>query len=88
MEEVEAENNLVKIENVLFEYIERKNYKDIQKVISFIDPEPTVKIDLAKTSERSIEEFETELKNILASYDSITPKNFKFRMQIEKVDNV
>lgn len=88
LEEVEAENNLVNIETVLFEYIERKKYKDIQKVISFIDPEPTVQIDIAETSERSIEEFETELKNFLASYDTNTPKNFKFRIQIEKADNM
>ncbi|MDF2038388.1 hypothetical protein P2R12_15620 [Cytobacillus oceanisediminis] len=88
LEEVQTETNLAKIEGVLFDYLEGKNYTDIQRVISFSEPEPTIKIDLAKTSERSIEEFEAELNNILASYDTNTPKNFKYRIQIEKTENV
>ncbi len=85
LEEVKAESNLVNIEMILNEYIEEKNYTDIQSVISFVQPEPTIKIDLKKTSERSIEEFEAELKKLLASDDfDYIPKNLNYKFQIEK----
>ncbi|PAE24983.1 hypothetical protein [Bacillus sp. 7894-2] len=89
LEEVEAESNLVKIESILNEYFEEEYFTDIQRVISFIEPEPTIKIDLAKDSIRSAEEFETELKSLLASdkFDFIS-EGFKYKFQIEKTDDI
>ncbi|WP_369592822.1 hypothetical protein [Lysinibacillus pakistanensis] len=88
LQEVETEEFMSIVSGIVYDYIQEKNYNDMQVYLPLIEPEPILKISIPKSSERSSENMKKELEDVLASKSAELPKkDISYEIQmIEHVD--
>ncbi|MDM5233707.1 hypothetical protein [Lysinibacillus pakistanensis] len=88
LQEVETEEFMSIVSGIVYDYIQEKNYNDVQVYLPLIVPEPILKISIPKSSERSSENMKKELEDVLASKSAELPKkDISYEIQvIEHVD--
>ncbi|MFJ7732633.1 hypothetical protein ACIQXF_12130 [Lysinibacillus sp. NPDC097231] len=85
LQEVETEHFMSMVESIVFNYIKEKNYNDVQVYLPLIEPEPILKITIAKTSELSSENLKKELEDLLILKNSELPKkDISYEIQVIK----
>ncbi len=88
LQDVETESFMMKVSGIVYDYIQEKNYNDVELYHPSIEPEPILKISIPKSSERSIENLKKELEDVLASKSAELPKkDISYEIQvIERID--
>lgn len=88
LQEVETEQFMSIISGIVNDYIQEKNYNDMQVYLPLIEPEPILKISIPRSSDRSSENMKKELEDVLASkYAELPKKDISYKIQmIERID--
>ncbi|MFJ7887137.1 hypothetical protein ACIQYL_03500 [Lysinibacillus xylanilyticus] len=88
LQEVETEQFMSIVSGIVYDYIQEKNYNDVQVYLPLIEPEPILKLSIPKSSERSSENMKKELEDVLASKSAELPKkDISYEIQvIERID--
>ncbi len=88
LQEVETEQFMSIVSGIVYDYIQEKNYNDVQVYLPLIEPEPILKISIPKSSERSSENMKKELEDVLASKSAELPKkDISYEIQVkERID--
>ena len=67
LQEVETEIFMSEVSNIVYDYIQGKNYHDVELYYPSIEPKPILTIVIPKSNERSSENMKKELEEVLAS---------------------
>jgi|GEM_PF-2512637 len=74
-----------KVSNIVWDYIQEKNYKDVDFYSPSIEPEPILKLTIPEYSELSSESLKMELEDLLVSKKSELPKkDISYEIQVIK----
>lgn len=85
LQDVETESFMHKVSNIVWDYIQEKNYNDVEIYPPSIEPEPILKIIIPKFSELSSESLKMELEDLLVSKKSELPKkDISYEIQVIK----
>ncbi|MFJ7953631.1 hypothetical protein ACIQZG_19185 [Lysinibacillus sp. NPDC096418] len=83
LQEVETEWFMRGVSDLVSDYIQEKNYNDVELYHPSIEPEPILKITIPEYSELSSESLKMELEDLLVSKNSELPKKIfpiKYRL--------
>ena len=88
IQEVETESFMMKVSGIVSDYLQEKNYHDVDLYQPLIEPKPILKISIPKSSEQSSENMKKELEDVLASKSAELPKkDISYEIQvIERID--
>lgn len=88
LQEVETESFMSEVSGIVSDYLQEKNYHDVELYHPSIEPKPILKISIPKSSERSSENIKKELEDALASKSAeLSKKDISYEIQvIERID--
>ncbi len=88
LHEVETESFMMEASNIIYDYLQKNNYHDVDIYDPSIKPTPILKISIPKSSTRSGENIKRELEDVLTSKSTELPnKDISYEIQvIERVD--
>lgn len=88
LHEVETESFMMEVSGIVSDYLQEKNYHDVDLYHPSMEPTPILKISIPKSSEQSSENMKKELEDVLASKSAELPnKDISYEIQvIEHVD--
>jgi len=88
LHEVETESFMMEVSGIVSDYLQEKNYLDVDLYHPSMEPTPGLKISIPKSSEKSSENIKKELEDVLASKSAELPKkDISYEIQvIEHVD--
>lgn len=88
LHEVETESFMMEASNIIYDYLQKNNYHDVDIYTPSIKPTPILKISIPKSSTRSGENIKKELEDVLTSKSTELPnKDISYEIQvIERVD--
>ncbi len=88
LHEVETESFMMEVIGIVSDYLQEKNYHDVDLYHPSMEPTPILKISIPKSSEQSSENMKKELEDVLASKSAELPnKDISYEIQvIEHVD--
>lgn len=89
LHEVETESFMMKASDIVYDYLQKNNYHDVDIYVPSIKPTPILKISIPKSSTRSGENIKKELEDVLTSKSTELPnKDISYEIQvIERVDD-
>lgn len=88
LHEVETESFMMEVLGIVSDYLQEKNYHDVDLYHPSMEPTPILKISIPKSSEQSSENMKKELEDVLATKSAELPnKDISYEIQvIEHVD--
>lgn len=83
LQEVETEMFMSEVSHIVYDYIQEKNYHDVELYHPSIEPKPILKILIPKSYERSSENIKKELEEVLASESvALSKKEISYEIQV------
>ncbi|WP_053433680.1 hypothetical protein [Sporosarcina globispora] len=85
---MQTEHAMALFEGIAIDYINEKNYNDVQVHYSILKPKPVLRITINETNKRSSKDIKTELENFLASKVTELPiplRDISYEIQVVKV---
>ncbi|MFJ7738829.1 hypothetical protein ACIQ2D_21210 [Lysinibacillus sp. NPDC097287] len=88
LQEVETESFMMEVSVIVSDYLQEKNYDDVDLYHPSIEPKPILKLTIPKSSELSSENLRMELEDVLAAKSADLPqKDISYEIQvIERID--
>lgn len=83
LQEVETEIFMSEVSGIVYDYIQEKNYRDVELYQPSIEPKPILKILIPKSNEPSSENMKKELEEVLASKSTeLSKKDISYEIQV------
>lgn len=83
LQEVETEIFMSEVSDIVYDYIQEKNYHDVELYYPSIEPKPILKISIPKSNERSSENMKKELEEVLASKSiELSKKDISYEIHV------
>lgn len=84
-QEVEEEMYMIKVSDIVSDYIKEKDYEDVSIQNPTVEPEPLLTITISENSEISREVLKKELEDLLVTKNSELPKkDVSYKIQVIK----
>ncbi len=83
LHEVETERFMMELSGIISDYLQEKNYHDVDLYDLSMEPKPILKISIPKSSEQSSENIKKELEDVLASKSSeLLREDISYEIQV------
>ncbi|USK45081.1 hypothetical protein [Cytobacillus oceanisediminis] len=88
LQEMQTEHAMALFEGIAIDYINEKNYNDVQVHYSILKPKPVLRITINKISKQSSKDLKTELEDFLATKVTELPiplRDISYEIQVVKI---